>query len=286
MKRWLIHSFLFVATFGTATLLQGPVYAATIMTILLGHELGHYFMCRKYGVAATFPVFIPMINALGTLGAVIAIKSPIPSRRALFDIGVAGPLVGLALAIPAILVGLQYSPVLPVPEHSFGVFLGEPLLFQWLSRLVLGELAPGYDVYLHPIAFAGWAALFVTAINLFPVGQLDGGHVLYAIFGPGARRFKWLVIIGLAYLGYRFDTMWFIFLLLVLILLARHPAPIDDQTPLDRRRIWIGVCAFLLMVVCFSPVPFEVRQPKEPSPSRREPIFTKLIPAPPRNSLS
>jgi membrane-associated protease RseP (regulator of RpoE activity) len=257
-KRWFLHISLFVLTFGTTTWIQGPLYAVTIMAILLGHELGHYSMCRKYGVAATFPIFLPFPNILGTMGTVIAIRSAIPSRKALFDIGVAGPLVGLALAVPAIAIGLFFSNVVPVSSDRIGLFLGEPLLFQWLSKEIVGPIPAGFDTLLHPVAFAGWAVLFVTALNLLPTGQLDGGHVVYALLGKKAKYVSWGMIPLLAWLGYAYHPMWYIFLL-ILFLIWKHPPPIDDETPIDETRKWIALLIFVLFVVCFVPVPFDYR---------------------------
>ncbi len=260
MKRWVIHGALFLITFVTATAMQGPIYASSIMVILLGHELGHYVQCRRYGVAATFPLFIPMPNILGTMGAVIAMKSPIPSRKALFDIGVTGPLVGLALAIPACAIGLYFSEVKTLPKGGENLILGEPLLFQWLSMFILGPIPEGKDVYLHPIAFAGWATFFVTAINLFPVGQLDGGHVMYALIGErNAKRVAWAVAAFMGYLAMQYHSMWFFFLVMILLFVWKHPPPIDDKIPISSGRKWLGVFTFFLLGVCFTPVPFEFR---------------------------
>lgn len=257
-KRWLLHVVLFVATFLTATAIQGPLYAVAILTILLAHEMGHFMLCRHYGVATTFPLFIPFPTILGTMGAVIAMKSPIPNRKALFDIGVAGPLLGLALAIPAIVIGLFFSRVELIPSHN-NLFLGEPLLFSWISHLVLGPIPEGYDVFLHPIAFAGWAVLFVTSINLFPVGQLDGGHLVYALFGKKAKRIAWGMLPLLAYLGWHYQPMWYFFLVIAALFLFKHPPPIDDVTPIDKKRMWLAVLTFALGVLCFTPVPFDFR---------------------------
>ncbi|MFH1262486.1 MAG: site-2 protease family protein [Pseudomonadota bacterium] len=257
-KRWLIHGTLFLLALGTTTLVNGPLYGVSIVTLLLAHELGHYLMCRRYGVAATLPIFIPFPNLLGTMGAVISIRSPIPSRKALFDIGVAGPLAGLALALPVLTVGLALSDVRPLPVDGTGLFFGEPLLFHWISSAIVGTVPAGSDVYLHPLAFAGWAVLFVTALNLFPIGQLDGGHLAYALFGRRGRYVSWLTIPVMLYLGYAYHPMWYFFVV-ILLLLTRHPPPIDDQTPLDRKRIAIAIVVFLLFVLCFTPVPFDYR---------------------------
>jgi membrane-associated protease RseP (regulator of RpoE activity) len=257
-KRKLLHATLFALTFVTATLVQGPLYAVAIMTILLAHEMGHYLMCRKYGVAATFPMFIPFPSILGTMGAVIAMQSPIPNRKALFDIGVAGPLLGLALAVPAVAIGLHFSRVEPIPS-GLGLFFGEPLLFRWISAWVIGPIPEGFDVYLHPVAFAGWAALFVTSINLFPVGQLDGGHLVYALFGKRAKLVGWGMLPLLFYLGRAYSPMWYFFLVIVGLFLFKHPPPLDDTLPIGRKRALLALLAFMLAALCFTPVPFDYR---------------------------
>ncbi len=260
IKKWLLHSGLFVLTFFTATLFQGPVYAVAIMTILLAHELGHFFACRRYAVPATFPIFIPMLNILGTLGAVIAIKGQIPHRKGLFDIGVAGPLVGLFFGIPAIFLGLLFSDVIPTPTNGPQILLGEPLLFQAIVWIVKGPIPENMSVFLHPLAFAGWASLLVTSINLIPAGQLDGGHMVYAMFGPRkARLLSWLMIFILLIMGFLFHKMWLLFSLLVFFLARKHPSPMDDQTPLDHRRFQLGLFTYLLMILCFSPIPLEFK---------------------------
>ena len=260
MKHWIFHGALFVLTFLTATLMQGPTYAVAIMAILLAHELGHYFTCRRYGIPATFPVFIPMPNLLGTLGAVIAIKGKIPNRKALFDIGVSGPLIGLALAIPAIVIGLFFSHVIPRQTDGGMLSLGDPLLFSWLARLVKGPLPETQDIALHPLAFAGWAALFVTSINLFPAGQLDGGHIIHALFGQKKGRWiSWGVWVGLLYLGYRYHPMWIVFATLLLLLLFRNHPPVEEEASLSKGRWFLAALAYGLMIIWFTPIPFDFR---------------------------
>jgi len=258
-KRWGLHVGLFIATFLMATWVQDSVYALTIMTILLAHELGHYFMCKKYGVEATFPIFIPMPNILGTMGAVIAMKSPIPNRQSLFDIGIAGPLVGLIVALPAIVIGLFLSDVVVIPKNGYALFLGEPLLFSWISSLIHGPIPENHDLVLHSIAFAGWAALFVTSINLFPVGQLDGGHMIHAMLGRHAHWVSWLTIGVLVFLGFQYHPMWFIFTVIIVLFVFRHPPPIEHVTPISRSRHILGLFTYALLFLCFTPVPFEFR---------------------------
>ena len=183
-----IHIMLFVLTIGSTWLAHGVWYAVAIVSILLAHEMGHYLMCRKYKIPATLPYFLPFpfpaLNPFGTMGAVIKMEGRIPTRKALFDVGAAGPIAGLVLTIPALIIGLKLSTVIKVDQTpEFSIYLGESFLFSQLSKLIIGNLEQGYDVVLHPVAFAGWAGLFVTALNLLPIGQLDGGHILYALFG-------------------------------------------------------------------------------------------------------
>ncbi len=255
-----IHVLLFIATFLTTYYVNGLWYSITIMTILLSHELGHFFMCRKYHVAATMPYFLPLpFPPFGTFGAVIKMKGLIPDKRALFDIGAAGPLIGLAFAIPAIVIGLILSDVRPIPSDSSQYLgLGEPILFSVIAKLVLGNLSEGMDIYLHPVAFAGWAGLFVTALNLLPIGQLDGGHVMYALLGEKSAVvyrigiFLFCVIAILLYPG------WMVFAILLLIFGFKHPAPIDEATVLDRKRRILGIILFIIFLVSFTPVPLKL----------------------------
>ncbi|MEK7727695.1 MAG: site-2 protease family protein, partial [candidate division KSB1 bacterium] len=167
----------------------GLWYSAGIIGILFAHEMGHYLMCVRYRIHATLPFFIPFpLSPFGTLGAVIRMDARMPNRRALFDIGVAGPLAGLALTLPAIYFGLKMSTLMPVSGAEGTITLGDSLLFKALSDLALGPLPEGQDTLLHPLAYAGWAGLFVTALNLLPIGQLDGGHILYALLGDRGQK--------------------------------------------------------------------------------------------------
>ena len=157
---------------------RGGWYSATILAILGCHELGHYFACRYYDVDASLPYFLPVpITLTGTLGAFIRIREPIPSKRMLFDIGIAGPIAGFVIAVPALFMGLAMSRLVPMPTEFHGVSLGEPLLFKLASHTFFGTVPDGYYVNMHPMAFAAWFGLLATALNLFPIGQLDGGHI-------------------------------------------------------------------------------------------------------------
>src|SRR4030042_3538250 len=185
MRRNWIPILLFILTVASTWLTGGAGYSIAIMLILLGHEMGHYFMSRRYGTKATLPFFLPFpFSPFGTLGAVIRMESAISSRKALFDTGVAGPLTSLLLSIPAIGIGLKLSEVVPASQIKEGALrLADPLLFSFIQRLVLGEISENYEILLHPIGFAGWVGLFVTSLNLLPIGQLDGGHIAYGLFG-------------------------------------------------------------------------------------------------------
>src|SRR3989339_327058 len=246
-----IHVLLFIATFLTTYYVNGLWYSITIMTILLSHELGHFFMCRKYHVAATMPYFLPLpFPPFGTFGAVIKMKGIIPDKKALFDIGAAGPLMGLFFAIPAIIIGLNLSDVRPVPtDASQYLGLGEPILFSFISKLVFGHLPEGMDIYLHPVAFAGWAGLFVTALNLLPIGQLDGGHIIYALLG------KYSGIVYKAGIGaFCIFTLfvypgWIIFAVMLLLFGFKHPPPADPFTQLDFKRKCIGVLMLVIFLI-------------------------------------
>ena len=170
----------------------GAWYSLTILAILGTHEFGHYFACRYYGIDASLPYFLPApLPLTGTVGAVIRIRQPIPTKRMLFDIGAAGPIAGFVVAVPALFLGLRLSRVVPLPDDFVGMELGEPLLFQLAAWMVWGEAPTGHSINLHPMGLAAWLGLLVTALNLFPVGQLDGGHIAYAALGRGPPPSAW-----------------------------------------------------------------------------------------------
>ena len=258
MRRLWIHVLLFVLTVASTLIVGGPAYSITIILILLGHEMGHYFMSRRYGIAATLPFFLPFpLSPFGTLGAVIRMHGTLSSRKALFDTGAAGPLVGLCLSIPAIVIGMSLSRVILLPQGDEGVLrLGNPLLFSVFQWFLFGEISPDQDILLHPIGYAGWVGLFVTALNLLPIGQLDGGHVAYALFGKRSRGIFLIAIIAMAFVTVFVNPGWFLLLILIILFGFRHPAPLDDQTPLDRTRKIIGGLIFLIFCLSFTPAPF------------------------------
>ena len=258
MRRAWIHVVLFILTVASTWLTGGPGYSVAIMLILLGHELGHYFMSRGYGTRASLPYFLPFpLSPFGTLGAVIRMESIISSRKALFDTGVAGPLTSLFLSVPAIVIGLRLSEVIPQSQLKEGMIrLADPLLFSFIQHLVMGNVPPDHEVILHPIGYAGWVGLFVTALNLLPVGQLDGGHIVYALFGRRSRRIFFITIAVMAYIPFFHNPGWLLLLILIVLFGFRHPPPLDDETPLDGRRKVVGGLAFVAFLLSFTPAPF------------------------------
>jgi len=249
----------------------GLPFAGTLMSILLAHELSHYFVARRYGSPVSLPYFIPMpFSLMGTMGAVIVQRAPMRNRKALFDIGVAGPLGGLIVAIPLLILGLALSNVEP-PPPDVDVILqeGNSLLYLGIKYLMFGKVLPsnGEDVWLHSVAFAAWAGLLVTMINLIPVGQLDGGHISYALLGRRAQSMGYIVIammlawgVWLLMSGNEAGGFWLTWGFLNLALNPRHPPPLDDATRLDGRRIAFGLLVLVIFILTFMPAPLrEVR---------------------------
>ena len=259
MRRTWIHILLFVLTVASTWLTWGPLYSVAVMLILLGHEMGHYFMSRKNGIRATLPYFLPLpfISPFGTLGAVIRMEGPIPSRKALFDTGVAGPFISFFLSVPAILIGLKLSQVIPASQVAGEMTrLADPLLVSLIQQLVMRDIPANYEVVLHPVAYAGWVGLFVTALNLLPVGQLDGGHVAYALFRRGSRKVFVIVVAVIAYIFIFYSFAWFLLLILMILFGFRHPMTMDDQTPLGMKRKLLGGLALLILLLSFTFAPF------------------------------
>jgi membrane-associated protease RseP (regulator of RpoE activity) len=254
-----LHVVLFVATALSATLTGGLPFAATLITILLVHELGHYLTCLHYGVSASLPYFIPapLITPVGTFGAFIRIRSRFPSRRALFDIGAAGPWAGFVLAVVAMTVGVARSQIMPVPTEWHGYELGDSLLTAGLVRLVLHT--DSARVVLGPVAFAGWFGLFVTSLNLLPVGQLDGGHVLYAALGRATPKLAALLVAILIWLGIRGWPGWILWAVVITFLLSvGHPPTEDDARPLDPARRLAAIATLVVFVLTFVPEPIRL----------------------------
>ena len=244
-------------------ILNGLWYSASILAILGAHEFGHYYACRIYKVNASLPYFLPApLPLTGTLGAFIRIRQPIPGKRELFDIGIAGPIAGFIVAIPVLLVGMSLSRVTALPADTGGfIELGEPLLFKAVAWLFWGTPPEGYSINLHPMAFAAWFGLLATALNLFPIGQLDGGHISYAVFG---RKSTLVTLATVACLvGLTFVSIsWLVWTVLTVVMLIsfgpRHPRTMDEDIPLDRTRLWLAAVAVFMFIICFTPAPIEV----------------------------
>jgi len=249
-----------------AYIVGGLKFSAALLSILLAHESGHYVACRLYGVDATLPFFIPMPPPFmaGTLGAFIKIKSPIPSRRALFDIGVAGPLAGFAVIIPvAVAALLTSSPAPPLPSEGVLIFNDPPLLRLLAAALGVRDLA---NIAPNPFYFAAWIGLLVTSLNLLPVGQLDGGHATYSVFGARphrhAGRFAFLVMLALAPLGWLWHGVpsGFLYVVLLFIMLRLpHPQPLDEGGQLGRARELVALLTLAVFVLSFTPFPLTLK---------------------------
>lgn len=239
-------------------LLKGLPFSLSIMAILLAHEMGHYLTCRYYGISATLPYFIPAPTFVGTMGAFIKIKSPIHHRAALLDVGVAGPIAGFVFAIPTLIIALERSRF-DVPDPSDGVFiLGDPLIFK-LFQALMGMTPPaGMELYIHPIGLAAWFGFFATALNLLPVGQLDGGHIAYALFGRFHKRISQGFLFVLIPLGVFYWHGWLLWSAVLLFIGVRHPITLDDSIPLRRRHVWLGWFALAMFIVCFTPMPIHI----------------------------
>jgi membrane-associated protease RseP (regulator of RpoE activity) len=239
-------------------IVEGLPFALTLMVILLSHELSHYFASKKHHTKATLPYFIPAPSLVGTFGAFIKMKSPIITRKALIDIGASGPIAGFLLSVIAAIVGLRHSSVVPTTEMKGGLSLGDSILFSLLSRLVLGTPPASYDILLHPVAFAGWIGLFVTSLNLIPIGQLDGGHIAYAFLRERHRILSIVLVMMLLILGFVFWEMWALWGALMIVLGLNHPPVIYWEVPLDRKRKVVGVLAFIIFILTFMPSPFSI----------------------------
>ncbi len=235
---------------------DGWPFAATLLGILVTHEFGHFWLSRIHRVPASLPLFIPgPPQFIGTFGAIIRLRSPIMNRQALFDIGVAGPIAGFIVAVAALILGLSYSTVVP-RLGLYGLQLGKPLLLQFFDWVIFGPIPDTHKVLLHPIAYAAWFGFFITALNLIPLGQLDGGHVAYALFGRGQRTLAFTVIPILFVLGLWGWPGWILWAGLAGLAGLTHPPVLDPGTELGRGRLWVGWAAVAIFFVSFSPVPF------------------------------
>jgi len=283
-SNWVINLALFLATVGSTlfvgsvnevqsmdalinglpgSLLAGLPFSFSLLLILGAHELGHYFAARYHGVPVTLPYFIPFPSIIGTMGAFIRLKAPIKNRRALLDIGAAGPLAGMIFAVPVLIVGLLTSSVGPAPPGGY-IQEGNSILYSLAKLLVYGQWLPsnGVDVQLNQVAWAGWVGFFVTGLNLIPVGQLDGGHVAYVLFGQNARRFFWPAIFGLVTLAVLAGTAtWWVWVALLFFFGRSYAEPLDDVTRLDPRRRRIAIFTLILFFLVFVPAPLAIVSP-------------------------
>ncbi len=244
-------------------LLKGAPFAFTLLFILACHEFSHYFVSRKHGIQTSLPYFIPFPNILGTMGAVIISRSPFADRKSLFDVGVSGPLASFVLSVGAIIVGYSEMSLIPVSSvvqlSRPGIYLGDSLLTTALYYLRFGLCPEGYDHLLGPVGFAGWVGLLVTALNLLPMGQLDGGHISYALFGRRHNLISWGMMLILAVFGLLVSSpLWIFIAVLVAVVGPRHGPPLNDITPLNPARKWLAALAFLILLTCFIPVPLRI----------------------------
>jgi membrane-associated protease RseP (regulator of RpoE activity) len=239
-------------------LLAGAPFAFTLIGILLAHELGHFFACRYYGISASYPYFLPAPTLIGTLGAFIRIRSPIYNRKALFDVGLAGPVVGFLFAIPALAIAVLYSRVVPYSEAHASIVFGQPLAMRLLVAVLRPGVTPG-DLLLHPVGRAAWVGLFATALNLLPGGQLDGGHILYSVAGKYHKKITMGVALLLIPLGLFYWRGWILWSILLLAIGFRHPPLLNRWEKLDRTRLLWAAIAVLMFILCFMPMPVMVR---------------------------
>jgi len=271
-----LHILLFILTFMT-TLLAGAYFtegvipwqnpekiylglpfSLTLLFILLTHEFAHYFMSRRHNIPVTFPYFIPAPTIVGTFGAIIKMRPPILNRRSLIDIGASGPIVGFAAAVIAVIIGLTLSEVRPSEGLHTGLSLGDSILFSFLTRLILNVNPDKYDIFLHPVAFAGWFGLLVTSVNLLPIGQLDGGHIAYALLGEKHKIVSKMMIPVLIVLGILFFYGWILVAVLMFLMGHRHPPVIYPQMPLDGKRKILGWISLAIFIITFTPMPISV----------------------------
>ncbi len=254
---WLIFSVLFLATVWTTWTQGGPWFSLSLLLILTAHEFGHYFACVRNNVDASLPHFLPAppVFLAGTFGAFIRIKEPFPTRKALMEIGASGPLAGFVMAVPVIVIGIALSEVRPSLPMEGGETFGHSLLSWAVTQLILGAPPEGDAMlWIHPSAFAGWIGLFFTSINLLPIGQLDGSHVIYSMF-PGKHLtlarvfFVILLLMSFLWLG------WLILAGMILLMGLRHPAVINHEVPLDRIHFVMGYGCIAVFFLTLIPVP-------------------------------
>jgi membrane-associated protease RseP (regulator of RpoE activity) len=257
-----------------AFVVQALWYSGGVIAILGAHEFGHYFACRYYGVRASLPYFIPFwipiappggpwwlpLPTPGTFGAVIRIRQLIPTKREFFDIGIAGPIAGFVVLVPVLVFAMAASEVVRIPADFQGIEFGEPLLFRMVAWMVFGEIPANHSINLHPAGWAAWFGMLATALNLAPVGQLDGGHISYAVFGRRSSLITvgtTVLLIGLLTISLGYLLWTILVVLMVLALGPHHPRTADEAEPLDRTRLALAIFAIVMFVLCFTPVPVE-----------------------------
>ncbi len=270
-EKWKLNLLLFIITLCTTTLagavytdniydsiISGLPYSLTLLTILGFHEFGHYFAAKRFGVRATLPYFIPFPSIVGTMGAVIKTKSPIPHRRALFYIGVMGPIPGFIVSLAAVITGVMLSEVLPLPPaEGITPIFGNSLLFGFIVEQIHGTIPAGFDIALHPFAWAGWIGFLVTSLNLIPIGQLDGGHILYSLIGRKQVYFGWAALAAMVVLTFIWPG-WGVWIFLTLfVLMVAHPR-IPEREELSFKEKVTGWLCMVILVITFIPVPVEI----------------------------
>jgi len=238
-------------------LFNGFSYAGPVMLILLSHEMGHYLQSKRYHIPATRPLFIPMpMSPFGTMGAVILQRGGVANRKQMFDVAVSGPLAGLVFAIPFAYWGVLNSTVITTIKQEGTYSYGEPLILKWMISLVHGPLAENQDVLLNPLLFAGWVGIFITALNLIPIGQLDGGHILYTLIGKRANIVAKVFMIGaIGYMVYNNEFGYSLLILLLIFFGITHPPTADDTVPLGTKRIVIGWLTLAFFIIGFTVTP-------------------------------
>ncbi len=236
---------------------RGFSYAGPVMLILLSHEMGHYLQSRRYGIPATRPIFIPMpMSPFGTMGAVILQRGGVANRKQMFDIAVSGPLAGLVFAIPFAFWGTLNSTIGTKSYLAGSYSYGEPLILKWMITLIHGPLAENQEVLLNPMLFAGWVGIFITALNLLPIGQLDGGHILYTLIGKKANHAARLfMIIAIVYMAYNQEFGYSLLILLLVFFGITHPPTADDTVPLGTTRIVLGWLTLAFFIIGFTVTP-------------------------------
>ncbi len=307
-RSWWLNAVLFIATLGSVLLLgtemaiseiaadnailarqlienlpfelwRGLPYAISILLILGAHELGHYFAARYHKLAVTLPYFIPapFISPIGTFGAFIQLRQPMKNRKVLLDVGAAGPLAGLIFAIPIVLIGLATSQVREVT--GAGLVEGNSFLYALSKTLVFGRFLPsgGEDVFVNQLAWAGWTGLLVTGLNLIPLGQLDGGHILYSLIGDRARRLYYPLLIAMLFMVLFVSQSWLLWMILLFLFGRVYAAPLDMITPLDERRKRIGWLALFVFIVTFVPIPFSVTEIASIAPPTPQPPGSTVL---------